>query len=823
MAHGALAQDYGPTAQVRSTVPDQAARSAQTSKRAKIDALLARARDQFRLSADADSANRAEMLEDERFRASDMWPADILRDRLAEGRPCLTIDRISGPIRQMTGEERKARPTIQISPRGSGADRETADLLEGIARTIQNDSHAEVAYDWAYEKAVSIGLGWIRLYTEYESDDSFDQAIKIGWVENPFCVYTDPAAATWDKRDGRFAFVKAWIPTDTFERKYGTEKLHALQDFSSTGDADPNWYSETEGCAVAEWFYEEFVPGEIAQLPDGRVIDAAQLDAATRASLPPKAIRTIQRRRILWCKISGTDILEGNVELDGGRVWAGKWIPLAPVYGEVLNIDGKRITRGIVRTARDPQRMFNIWESAATEMIALAPKAPFIIAAGQVGKWKDRWDTANSKNWSYLPYEPVDSVDGHVLPMPQRNAVEPPIQAIMVGLKQADIDIRAVTGFYDATDPGATNADQSGKAILARTQQGSITNVGFLDNLQRSLTFIGEMIVDLAPHVYDRPGRIVQVLGMDDTSSLVQLGPAPPPPMMSAMADKVRGFASRVGTMMSGAPAPTPAPTPKIVTLQAGRYATVVTVGSAPATKRQETVSTLLELFKAFPPAAVAGMDILIDNMDAPGMKQLAERLRKALPPQFQDAQDGEMPIPPQAQAEIAKGQQLVQLLGGQLQQANELLKNKKMELVSRERIAMMTTQASVAVAMAKLGSDADRAILDREFQRFTQQVDLMHDRMLSEAEGTQDAVMAGADAAHQRTMAADSAQTDATAAGAAAQTDTAAADADRTHARSMASDTQAHQRGMASDQARYAAQAAEAAAEQAPPKGAGA
>jgi hypothetical protein len=809
---------------VTSTVPDGAKKAAATGRRAKVDAYLARARDEFRLSADSESENRREMLEDDRFRASDMWPDDIKRDRLKDGRPCLTIDRITAPIRQLTGEERKSRPSIQINPRGGGADRDTADLFEGLARAVQNDSHSEIAYDWAYEKAVTIGLGWIRLYTEYESDESFDQVIKIDWVENPFCIYADPSATKWDKRDGRFLFAKSWVPADTFARKYGDDKLKALTEMSSTGDSDPNWYTETEGCAVAEYWHEEFVDAEIAQLPDGKVVDAADLSPKERAALHPSQLRQVQRRRITQAVISGADILEGNDDLTGGRVWMGTFIPFIPIYGEVLNVDGKRVYRGLVRTARDPQRMFNIWESAATEMIALAPKAPFIIAAGQIGKFGDKWDTANSRNWSYLPYEPVDSESGHVLPMPQRNAVEPPIRAIMEGLRQADLDIRATTGFYDASDPHATNADQSGRAILARTQQGSVSNIGFLDNFERGLTFLAEQFVDLAPHVYDRPGRILQILGMDDASSLMQLGPVPQAPVTSRIAGAVSGFASRMGARMTGQPAPQAPAGPKVVTLAHGRYNPVVTVGASYATKRQETVSTLLDLFKSFPPAAQVGADILLDNMDAPGMKQLAERMKKMLPPQLQDPAEGEEPIPAHAQQQIAQMQQALQELQQQHAQAVEIIRTKKVESDARERIAAGNNQATIAVAEARFGSEANKLALGQAFAKFTQEVELLHQRMLSEAEGTQDAVMAGADAAHERAMsaqtagqdqaaAAQGAGADAAAAGQQQGADAAAQASDQAHQTAQSASDQTHQASMADRTAGHAADAAKAAA----------
>src|SRR5262245_38513594 len=142
---------------------------------------LATSRRRWQLANDAESEMRKEALEDDRFRAGDHWPTEIRDQRIRDQRPCLTIDKLSQPIRQITNQEREGRPAIQINPVSGGANQATAEIQQGLIRQIEQHSYADVAYDWAFEGAVTHGWGYFRVLTEYESDQSFDQVIKIDW------------------------------------------------------------------------------------------------------------------------------------------------------------------------------------------------------------------------------------------------------------------------------------------------------------------------------------------------------------------------------------------------------------------------------------------------------------------------------------------------------------------------------------------------------------------------------------------------------------------------------------------------------------------
>ena len=314
------------------------------------------------------------------------------------------------------------------------------------------------------------------------------------------------------------------------------------------------------------------------------------------------------------------------------------------------------------------------------------------------------------------------SLDGKPAPPPQRQAVEPPIQAIVAATKQADNDLKAVIGFYDAS-LGQPGPDQSGKAILARQKQGETGNLNFIDNLGRALWHAGRVYLDLIPHIYDAP-RVIHIMRADDQRAEVTINE----PWM----DPKKGVE-------------------RLIDVRTGRYNVTMSIGPNYQTKRQEAVASMLQLVQADPQIIAIIGDLMVSEMDWPNARQISERLKKMLPPQLQENPEGGPPIPPQVQQQMAAAQQQIQVITAEYQKVVDLLKTKKIETESKERIAILNTQAQVAVAMARYGSEADHKILDQEFQRFTQQVDMLHERMLAQDERDHAIAMqaAGAGADH--------------------------------------------------------------------------
>jgi hypothetical protein len=103
--------------------------------------------------------------------------------------PVLQFNKLPAHIQQVANEARQNKPQIKFSPVDDGADKDTAAVLEGLARHIQYSSDADVAFETALEYSASCGFGYFRFLTEYCSDDNFDQELKVETVTDPFRVY----------------------------------------------------------------------------------------------------------------------------------------------------------------------------------------------------------------------------------------------------------------------------------------------------------------------------------------------------------------------------------------------------------------------------------------------------------------------------------------------------------------------------------------------------------------------------------------------------------------------------------------------------------
>jgi len=650
--------------------------------------IIITAREQFKLAQEAETRIRAEALVDLRFRAGEQWPDSIKAQRDIEQRPCLTINKLPSFIRQVTNEQRQNRPQIQIEPTEDN-DVDTAEVMQGLCRHIEVSSGADQAYDTAFESAVTSGFGYFRVVTEYVRPDSFDQKITIRRIRNPFRVYFDPTCQEADYSDADFAFVTEEITHEQYKRRFPNSELGGLQDFSALGDRAPGWINQ-QSVRIAEYLTVEQKRGKIHLLDDEKgsvvtdedyqlyVTDNEESNKYVRETgvgemvRTPKILksRTTEIRSVKWRLINGVEVLK---EKD----WPGQWIPIIPVLGDEIEIDGERQLVGMVRYARDPARMYNYWASAETETIALAPKVPFVAAEGQIEGYEGLWKTANVKSHAVLPYKPK-SLDGTLAPPPQRQVFEPPIQAISQARLQSSDDLKATTGIFDAA-LGARGNETSGRAILARQQEGDTSNFHFIDNLSRAIKHCGRIIIDLIPKIYDTP-RVIRIIGIDDEQKSVAVN----------QRTRYRGVE-------------------KILDLTTGEYDVKVSVGPSYNSQRQAAADSMMQLTQNYPNIMQIAGDLMVKNMDWPGAQEIAERMQKTLPPELASDDENEQPIPPQAKAQMGQMNKMIEALTRELNQANDQIGKKAYELDSKERIEAV--KAQVELLKAQISNDSRESV----------------------------------------------------------------------------------------------------------------
>jgi len=628
---------------------------------------LAEMRHRYKMAIGAYSDSREDELDDLRFMAGSpdnqwQWPADVLQTRgsvqgqTINARPCLTINKLPQHVRMVTNEQRQNRPSGKVIPADDNADVQVAAIYDGMVRHIEYMSDADVAYDTACENQVTYGEGYIRILTEYCDENSFDQDLRIGRVRNSFSVYMDPMAQDPTGADAEFCFITEDLTKEEYEREYPNAAPLSSMLASGVGDQYLSQWLDENTIRIAEYFYYTHKKETLNLYPgNNSFFEGTPEDKdMKRMGVKPIRSRQVDRKKVMWMKTNGFEVLQE-------QEWAGKWIPVVRVIGNEFEVEGQIYISGLVRNAKDAQRMYNYWTSQEAEMLALAPKAPFIGYGGQFEGYEMQWKTANTTNWPYLEVNPdVTDGAGAVLPLPQRAAPPLPQTGLIQAKMGASEDIKSTTGQYDAS-LGVGGNERSGRAILAREKQGDTGTYHYVDNLARAIRHITRQLVDMIPKIYDTE-RIARIVGIDGEVDMVKINPEQPEPVK-----EIRDMES--GILIE-----------KIYNPGVGKYDVVVTTGPSYMTKRQESMDAMSQILQGNPQLwAVAG-DLFVKNMDWPGAQELADRLAKTIDPKLLENGDKD----PALQA----AEQQIQAMGQEMEQMYAMMQNfqKSVEVQDLER-----------------------------------------------------------------------------------------------------------------------------------------
>jgi len=641
------------------------------------DKVLETARKRLKRCIDSSSTLHEEMLDDIRFAAGQQWPDEIKNGREQDRRPCLTVNKTAQYVRQVVNDGRQNKPAIKVYPVGDGADQDVAKVFNGLIRDIEQSSDADTAYDTALECSARCGLGYFRIISRYTADTSFVQELAIKRIRNPFSVYLDPSAEDPAGSDASFGFISEWIPKEEFEEQYGTDKAASFDELAR-GDNASNWMKGDE-VRVVEYYSLETVSKTMLLLRSGATQYLEDMET------PPAKGEIVAQRKVkvqtcIWRKLTGNAVLETNE-------WPSRYIPIIRVIGDEFEIDGEVTYQGIVRPAKDPQRMYNYWVTNATEKGALETKAPYIGAVGQFEGQENQWRNANHIPYAYLEYNPV-SVDGTMAPPPQRNqaAFSGAVDVQMAQLSSDDM--KATTGIYDAA-LGARSNETSGKAINARQRESDTSTFHYVDNQAKAIRHAGRILVEVIPKFYDTE-RIVRIVEEDDSDDMVPIN------QKTTEQDEEGRAVQKI-----------------INDLSVGRYDVRVSVGPSYATRRQESADSMLGFVQAVPMAGQAIMDLIAKNMDWPGAEDMAERLKKLLPPNLQESDDDD--------PEGAAMMQQIQALGEQLQQAEAALTskhNEQMAEIKLKELAIQEASIKRETTLIKSQTDLEQARLEADSRR---------------------------------------------------------------------------------------------------------
>lgn len=564
------------------------------------------AKTRWQLCKDYYSGLYADMTEDWNFvHGVGQWDEAGGEQRRKEGRPCLVLNQLQPYVLQVANDIRQSRLAIRVSPVDSKADVDTAEVLAGIIRNIEVSSGAQDSYITASLNSIGGGLGWIRLYTDYSGEDSFDQEIYIDRVLDFTSVYLDPAFKKKDGSDSEYAFIRVDYTKEEFERKFPDSEISSF-DGQATDDNTVCVVEYFERCYDPSKLYKIELVGGIEQVIDQDQKDILDEDGTVEYTVIEN--RNVQKAYVKRYVLGGDENpLEENE-------FPSKYIPIIPVIGNEVFINGKREFHSLIKQGKDAQRAYNYWNSAAAEFIALQPKAPWIGPAGSFKSYFNKWTNSNRMNYAFLEYDPVYDQNGQRLEPPNR---QPPIQGspgLMQQALSARDDIRLAIGMPQS-NMGEVAGEVSGVAIRNRQIEGDNATFHFVDNLCTAISHVGRICVDIIPKLYAKR-KIARILGEGDKEKNIPIN---------------QPFIKENGNIRAKTMADQKYD--GIYDLSVGKYDVVCDVGASYSSKRQETADKLVELIKVKPELLTIAGDILFEALDLPMAKEISKRAKAMMDP----------------------------------------------------------------------------------------------------------------------------------------------------------------------------------------------
>lgn len=625
------------------------------------DKLITRAQKQLKGFMDWEGKFRQSFTEDVQFANGDsdnnwQWDGEVLQSRL--GAPSMTINMTLIHCLLVQNDIKKNPPAITVRPTGMGATTKSAGIYGGLIREISRASDATNIYLKASEHLIQGGVGYWRVLTEYESEDSFDQVIRIRSVRSPMGVAIDPDAKEPSGADAKWGMIFEDVKNEALEDEYAKYKdqVGASNSVLQTGADDAGWQTE-DHTRVAEWYEKQMFEDRLI----GFTGDGGKLVTQFASEIASEVLQKLlkdgaQTRKVIRSKICWHKIF-GNKIVDYREVPGKKYIPIVRVVGQETIIDGQLDRKGMVRNLKDPQRNMNYWVSAGAMQVALQTNVPWVGPAKAFENIK-AWEDANVKRYAYLPYNHVDDQDNPI-PAPTRPA--PPVlaSAYISGIQIAGQQFKDISGQHEATQ-GANGNERTGVAIDARKIQGETSTYHFPNALAMGVAHTGRIIVDMVPEVYDTQ-RLVRISNVDMSQTDVDIDPEAPVAHQEADKTDEENATNAVWN-------------PRI-----GSYEVEAEAGPDYATQREWTVDTMGAILAQNKELWTVVGDLFVENMDFPGAEEMAERIRRTMNPAVLGK--GPSPNEQKLQQQLEQGQKLIQSLVESLAEKQRLLDNKDEDL----------------------------------------------------------------------------------------------------------------------------------------------
>ena len=612
-------------------------------------------------AGDLQRSNRFLQMRDHDFYDGDQWDAEDIAVLQERGQMPLVFNAIKPTVDWLIGTERRTRVDYRVLPREKN-DAEGAEHKTALLKYISDVNKLQYARSRAFADAVKSGVGWIEVGVR---SDPTEEPLYTGY-EDWRNVWYDQLSQELDLSDARFVTREKYVDLDVamamFKDRHDvlmaaaiTGANYSLSDTNLLDDIDAERDIYEAGTGIfdqcrsrvklTECWYRQIWTGKIIRGKELGTLDGAVFDPADESvgrliedgyATVYDAVR-MQVRCMIYC--------EAGVLQDIMSPYRHNRFPLVPVWG--FRKKRGNVPYGVVRGLIDPQSDLNKRRS----------KALFILSTNQIVADDDAvedWDEAA---------EEVARPDGIVKKKKGsefiiRNQDKLAEEHVML-MNDDRRYIESTGGVTDEMMGRETNA-QSGKAILARQDQGHAVTAELFDNLRMAVQLTGEIMLSLVEQYYTEP-KVVRILGDRGNPQYMTLNEE-----------------SEDGAILND-----------ITARQADFQVDAMNFS---ASVRQAMFESMMNLLGQIgnPDVAMALLDIIVDVSDLPGKDEMVQRIRAITGQKDPDATEDSPEEMEAAAADQTRAQQEAELQAAlqQLEMAERQAKVAKMNAEAKAKEA---------------------------------------------------------------------------------------------------------------------------------------
>lgn len=574
---------------------------------------------------DRQAENRIEQAIDADFYDNIQWRPEDAQTLKERGQVPLVYNVIASSVNWVLGTEKRGRTDYKILPRRKDASK-PAERKTQLMKYLSDVNQTPFHRSRAFEDAVKTGIGWIETGVQEEDDgepvfSSYESWRNILW---------DSACKEKDLKDCRYIFRTKWVDLDIAEsifpdragilrssaasnRSYGIDadgdeamdsQEDSLNGYTSVRNA-LNGYRRNRVRLIECWFRRPVKKqrmiggdfrGEIYDPENPAPGHTEEIEAGRAAPAP----RTMMRMHVaVFCNT--------------GMLWYGEspyrhnQFPFTPIWCYRRDRDG--LPYGMIRNMRDIQEDIN----------KRASKALYILSTNKVIMDEGAVDDLDDfKEEVSRPDAILVKKKGFELTI---NAERELSSAHLDLMSRSMMMIQTLSGVTDESMGRTTNAT-SGRAVLARQEQGSMTTAGIFDNLRFAVQIHGEKELSLIEQYFGEEKEF-RITNMRGTPEYIKINDGlPENDIVRTKADFIISDADWRATVRQA--------------------------------QTEELFALLQQLAPVAPQIALVMLDLIVEGMDIVSRDEIVKRIRQVTGQRDPDAEEM---TPEEKQAEMEKQQ----------------------------------------------------------------------------------------------------------------------------------------------------------------------